>query len=295
LNLIAMDIVKEFVKAKRPCAEGFRWFLRHYQNGSDYQPLLDALVAAGRSDDACWLLDQFGPTDAVLTLDDLETEAVVFAGTLDVRGHIHVDSILRAGRSIKAGGGIHAGRTIIAGEDLRSAGSIRCGGLVRVGGDMMAGWGINVDGPIQCAGDLRSEWELICDGPLSVEENVIVGHDLVSKAAVQCGKSIRVGGSITVLDSLRVEQGIECGDSILCHHHVEANWGAKAGKTIRAGGSIKAGESLQAGEDIQAGDGFGVYAGLVVRTDAWEASARVHAKLKPERLMSGWWAGPSPC
>jgi hypothetical protein len=28
-----------------------------------------------------------------------------------------------------------------------------------------------------------------------------------------------------------------------------------------------------------------------VQVDAWEVSARVEAQRKPERLMSGWWAG----
>ena len=61
-----MDISRQFVRQKNPCTDGFRWFMRHFQEGADYQPLLDALVAAGRVSDACWLMDQFGPTKAVL-------------------------------------------------------------------------------------------------------------------------------------------------------------------------------------------------------------------------------------
>ena len=56
--------------------------------------------------DACWLLDQFGPTDAVLRLDEIDASAVVFAGTIEVRMGINVDSVVRAGRGIVAGGGI---------------------------------------------------------------------------------------------------------------------------------------------------------------------------------------------
>jgi len=77
-----MDLTRNFVKAKRPCAEGFRWFLRTHQSGGDYQPLLDALVRDGRIDDACWLLTQFGPTDAVLSVNAIDAQAIVFAGTL---------------------------------------------------------------------------------------------------------------------------------------------------------------------------------------------------------------------
>ena len=48
-----MDLTREFVRAKNPCAEGYRWFLRHFEVGGNYQELLDALVNAGRVDDAC--------------------------------------------------------------------------------------------------------------------------------------------------------------------------------------------------------------------------------------------------
>ena len=57
------------------------------------------------------------------------------------------------------------------------------------------------------------------------------------------------------------------------------------------GGSL----GLAAGEAIRAGTGYGVFAGLDVQMEAWEASARVSAPQRPEGLMSGWWAGPSPC
>jgi hypothetical protein len=77
--------------------------------------------------------------------------------------------------------------------------------------------------------------------------------------------------------------------------HLEAGWGIKAGGVIAAAGAIRAGESLAAGEAIRAGTGYGVFAGLDVQMEAWEASARVSAPQRPEGLMSGWWAGPAPC
>lgn len=116
-----MDFTTKFVRSKNPCAQGYRWFVRNHQEGGDYQQVLDALVEAGRIDDACWLLNQFGPTDAVLKLDAVEAEALVFAGSIEVRGGIEVNSLVRAGRSIRAGGGIRAGRTIIAGRTSRQA------------------------------------------------------------------------------------------------------------------------------------------------------------------------------
>ena len=100
-----MEFTKRFLRAKSPCADGFRWFSRNVQDGAGYQQALDTLVAAGRVDDACWLLDQFGPTNEVLTLDTLDAEALVFAGTLVVRGAIAADR-LRVGRALRAGAGL---------------------------------------------------------------------------------------------------------------------------------------------------------------------------------------------
>ena len=109
-----------------------------------------------------------------------------------------------------------------------------------------------------------------------------------------CGKSVRVGGRLTAADSVRAEQGIWTGDDITCGMHLEAGWGIKSAGAIEAQGAVKAGESLCAHGEICAGTGYGVYAGLSVQVDTWAASAQVMAATKPEGLMSGCWAGPSP-
>ena len=75
-----MVLTRSFVRAKRPCTDGFRWFVRQFGEGGNYQDLLDTMVAAGRVGDACWLLEQFGPTDEVRVVDAIEADAVVFAG-----------------------------------------------------------------------------------------------------------------------------------------------------------------------------------------------------------------------
>ncbi|HEY9280740.1 MAG TPA: hypothetical protein VIP51_11765, partial [Eoetvoesiella sp.] len=108
-----MQLTKKFVKAKNPCASGYRWFLRDQNGHGDYQAILDALIADGRVDDACWLLDQFGPTDAVLDVDSIDASAIVFAGTLIARMGINVDTVVRAGRAIRSGAGIRAGTDIV--------------------------------------------------------------------------------------------------------------------------------------------------------------------------------------
>ena len=54
----ACHVTKKFLRAKSPCADGFRWFSRHVEDGSGYQQALDTLVNAGRVGDACWLLSQ---------------------------------------------------------------------------------------------------------------------------------------------------------------------------------------------------------------------------------------------
>ncbi len=72
------DITRQFIRAKRPCADGYRWYLRRQEGASNYQALLDDLVREGRVDDACWMLDQFGPTNDVLELEHLEADPLVF-------------------------------------------------------------------------------------------------------------------------------------------------------------------------------------------------------------------------
>ena len=78
-----MDLTTKFVRSKSPCAMGYRWLVRNHQQGGDYQQVLDSMVEAGRVDDACWMLEQFGPTNAVLRVDAIEAEAVVFACTIE--------------------------------------------------------------------------------------------------------------------------------------------------------------------------------------------------------------------
>ena len=103
-----MVLTRSFVRAKRPCTDGFRWFVRQFGEGGDYQAMLDEMVAAGRVGDACWLLEQFGPTDELRVVDAIEADAIVFAGTLEVRGGVDVEGVLRVGRSLQAGAGVRA-------------------------------------------------------------------------------------------------------------------------------------------------------------------------------------------
>lgn len=288
-----MEFTNTFLRAKSPCADGFRWFVRNVEDGSGYQEALDTLVNAGRVEDACWLLAQFGPTSAVLRVDALDAEAVVFAGALEVRGGIDVGTVVQAGRSIRAGGGLRAGRAIVAGEDIRVAGSILSNGTLQAGGDVRADWGIEVQGAMLCGGHVRAAWDVLCHGKLSLTGSAFVGQDLIIHAGVECGKSLRAGGAIVGgADSIRAGQGILAGGTIRCGMHLEAGWGIRSGESIHANGAIKAGESLSAGNEIRAGVGYGVYAGLSVQVDAWNSSAQVHAASKPEGLRSGCWAGP---
>ncbi|HEY4542174.1 MAG TPA: hypothetical protein VIG66_07375 [Noviherbaspirillum sp.] len=287
-----MDITTSFIKAKRPCASGLRWYLRHYVAGSDYQPLLDDLVAAGRVDDAVWLLEQFGPTNAVLQVDDIEAETIVFAGSLSIKGNVMVDSVLKAGRSISAGGGITAGKSITAGEDVQAGGAIRSGGVLVAGGDIKAGWGIDSQGLMRCGSNLRAGWALGCEQDLWVEGQMEVADEIRVGGRIRCGKGMRAGASISCVGPVHAAHGIESGADVTSESHLEANWGIRAGASIIAGGAIRVGESLQAREEIRAGEGFGVFAGLQVALEAWPMSAEVRAREKPRLLMSGHWAGP---
>ena len=296
-----MDFTKKFVKAKNPCADGFRWFLRNYRDGGNYQELLDALVEEGRVNDACWLLNQFGPTDAVRVVDAIDAQAMVFAGSLHVRGSVEVDCLVRAGRSLQVDGGIRAGfgqvagveHGIFVGDQLRVDGGVFARGPVRVGDDMRFGWGVDVDGDLQCAGDLRARWGLDCSGAATIGGNLQLGRDLTIEGDLRCERAIQVGGFIQARGQVRAGHGILAAESITCAMHLEAGWGIKAGAAIQVEGSIQAGEGVSAGEQIETGSGYGLFAGLAVHVDSWETGARVAASNKPDRLMSGWWAGPA--
>ena len=154
-----MDISRQFVRQKNPCADGFRWFMRYFQEGSDYQPLLDALVAAGRVSDACWLMDQFGPTKTVLEVDALNTDAVVFAGSLRVRGPIDVNTVLRVGGSLEAASGIRVGAACSRRRPLGDRKRM-LDGQPASEGDVRADWNLLVDERLDCGGDLRVGWDV---------------------------------------------------------------------------------------------------------------------------------------
>ncbi|MDH0684214.1 FapA family protein [Achromobacter animicus] len=287
-----MQLTKKFVKAKNPCAGGYKWFLRDHNGQGDYQAVLDALVADGRVGDACWLLDQFGPTDAVLRLDTLDATAIVFAGTLEVRMGITVDTVVRAGRSLITGGGIRAGESIVAGENITAGGNIASGGNLRAGGDVAADWGIEIATRLDCGGNVRAKWDICAGQDLAVTGHLHAGQDINTQGAIKCGQGIKAGGGVTAEQEINAGCGIQAGGSIQSGEHLACGWGLIAGEDIRAEGAIRAGEGAQAAGVIEAGAGHGVYAGLSVRLDAWDLCARVVAQSRPAQLVSGHWAGP---
>ncbi len=287
-----MQLTKKFVKAKNPCAGGYKWFIRDHNGQGDYQAVLDALVADGRVGDACWLLDQFGPTDAVLRLDSLDANAIVFAGTLEVRMGISVDTVVRAGRSIVTGGGIRAGESIVAGENITAGGNIASGGNLRAGGDVAADWGIETATRLDCGGNVRAKWDICAGQDLAVTGHLHAGQDIATQGAIKCGQGIKAGGAVRAEKEIHAACGIQAGGAIECGDHLACGWGLIAGEDIRAEGAIRAGEGVQAAGVIQAGSGHGVYAGLSVRLDAWDVCARVVAQTRPSQLVSGHWAGP---
>lgn len=286
-----MRLTTSLIKGKSPCVDGFRWYLRHHADGTDYQDVLDSLVAAGRVDDACWLLDQIGPTSAVLEVDAIAADHLVFAGTIVARRDIETGSLLRAGRAIH-GGNIRAG-AIVAGTDIRSAGGIRCDGALEAGGDVDAAWSVEAAGHVRCGGRLRARAGVTCGGSLDAGAAIVAGGDLLVEGSVQCRGSVSAGGVLRSGADIRVAQGLVGRAGIECGGHLEAGWGIKAAEDIVAQACIRAGESLRAEGEIRAGCGYGVFAGLSVRRDAWGCSARVSAQSRPDQLLSGWWVEPA--
>ncbi len=287
-----VNITRNFIRAKRPCAEGFRWFLRRQEIGSNYQALLDDLVREGRVSDACWLLDQFGPTDDVLQVDELQADALVFAGAIVCTGNADIGTLLRTGRDLHVHGGLQVGGELQVGGALRVDGPWQCGGKARIGSDLRVGWGVVVDGELQCDASVRIGWDLACAARVQVAGDLAVGRELQARGDLHCVGRVRVGGDLQVDGEIDVGRGIEASGSVGCVGHLQAGWGVRAGGDIRAQGAIRVGESLQAGDLIAAGDEYGIFAGLVVPMQAWEASAWVRASQKPQRLFSGHWSEP---
>ena len=170
-----MVLTRSFVRAKRPCTDGFRWFVRQFGDGGNYQSMLDEMVAAGRVGDACWLLEQFGPTDEVREIDAIEADAIVFAGTLEVRGGVDTTGTVRVGRALRVSGGLRAGGEVRIGADLRVEGSIRAEAGLRVDGDLRVGWGIECAGDLRCNSELRIGWDLHCTGRARFTGNAYIG------------------------------------------------------------------------------------------------------------------------
>ena len=284
-----MDFTKSFVRAKNPCADGFRWYLRHHQDGSDYQQVLDDLVRDGRVQDACWLLDQLGPTHTLLQLDRIDCDALVFAGSIEVRGGIESASVLRAGGSIRCGGMLRVGGAVVAGQDVKADGGLRTCGDLRCGGALLAGWHTSIAGSLS-AGELKVRGDLRCSGSLAVERAARIDGDLLVEGE-GAARSLWSRGSVHATGTLRVAQGLICGADVECGGHLDAGWGIKAGGDVIAAGAIRAGEGIAAAGDIRAGQGYGIFAGLCVQREAWDSSARVTAQAEPKGLMSGFWTG----
>ena len=282
-----MELTQTFLRGKNPCAAGYRWFVRNDLSGKDYQSAMDKQVAAGRVEDARWLLENFGATHSVLELDHLEADNFVYAGTLIVRGDVRVTGQLLVGRSLQVGAGIRAGKVEV-GEDIHCSGAIFADLLLQAGGSIKAAWSVDVQGDIR-AEQLRVGWELRCAGKVELQGEAVIGQEVQVQGAVQCGKGLRAGHHIDVAGLLDVGHGIAAQGDVRCGNHIQAGWGIKALGDIRATCSIRAGETLQAEGEIAAGAGYGVFAGMNVQMEAWPDCAWVRALRKPQSLISGWW------
>ena len=284
-----MELTQNFLRGKNPCAMGYRWFVRNNLAGGDYQAAMDTQVAAGRVEDARWLLENFGSTNSVLELEHLEADHFVYAGTLIVHGDVRVPGQLLVGRSLQAGGGIRAGK-LEAGEEIQCGGAIFAAELLQAGGSIKAAWSVEVEGELR-AEDLRCGWELRGGSHVRLKGNAHIGQEVQVQGDMHCGKGLKAGGSIEVQGLLDVGHGIAGNDGILCGNHIQAGWGIKAQGDIRAACSIRSGETRQAEGEIAAGPGYGVFAGMNVQMQAWPDCAWVRALKKPEALISGFWEG----
>ena len=167
------NITIDMLNAKGACMSGMRDFLdkypeSEYPQGVDYQELLDACAAADRDDYGSWLLDIIGRTNAVLEVDEINSEkSIFFAGSIVCNGSIKCAKSITAGSGINAGNGITAGSGITAGRGIT------------------AGWGINAgnDYGIYAGLRVRMSEKKICATITTKEEphNIVCGEFVPKK------------------------------------------------------------------------------------------------------------------
>ena len=105
-----MFITKEMLIEKGACQEGIVWFNKHFPEGSDYQDALNIAAQENEFGFAQWGLQQFGSTNAVMEIEEINCEAsIFFAGRIVVKGAIKIAKWLLSGSGIEAGEGIKAG------------------------------------------------------------------------------------------------------------------------------------------------------------------------------------------
>lgn len=185
-----MKISSTALRAKRSCASGYRWFARHFDNPAEYQRVLDALVVDGRVDDACWLLDHFGPVAAVRVVDSISALALVFAGSLEVRGD------LRCGAALSAGGNADIE------HDLEVNGPVRAGKSLRVGGSIVGSDGLQVQHGLRSGGSIRSGLHI------DAGWGIVAGSDIVAEGAIRAGECVVSAGDIEVGEGHGVYAGL---------------------------------------------------------------------------------------
>jgi len=149
-----MFITKENLIEKGACSSGMQWFEQNFPEGGEYQEVLNKLAEQNEIGFAQWGLSQFGRTDTVLEVEEIDCSAsIFFAGSVVVKGLIKVANFLLAGRGIKAGWGIEAGRGIKAGSGIEAGSGIKAGSGIEAGSGIKAGWGIEAGSGIEAGDD----------------------------------------------------------------------------------------------------------------------------------------------
>ena len=206
-------ITRDHLAQLGACESGMDFFDQTYPEGkAEYQDMLDKAVAGGRTDYAAWLLEEVGPTEDVLEVEEINSKEldVVFAGRVCVKLGIIVRRLI-AGWGIEAGCGIEAGEGIKAGCGIKADWGIEAGWGIKAGCGIEAGWGIEAGEGIKAGCGIEAGW------------------------GIEAGCGIEAG------------EGIKAGCGIKADWGIEAGWGIKAGCGIKAGWGIEAGEGIKAG------------------------------------------------
>jgi hypothetical protein len=200
-----MLITEDLLIEKLACPELIKWFTEYFQEGGEYQEVLNKLSETDEPEYAEWALKTFGSMITILEVDKLEGSHCFFAGAIRVAGSIDLTGYLKAGLSV-------SGSDINVGDDITVGDFINAGGYINVGGNIEAGSGVTAVGDIDVGGDIYAGGCIAAGGDLNADNDINAGGNITAILSISAGCNINTRGGIRYGKSVRAGWSITGGD-----------------------------------------------------------------------------------